>query len=154
MDHSVSKRSRKLKTIGRVIGFIILYLILSIGGCLFLIYYISNAVLCNNQIHQIVYSPDQAYKAVVFDRGCGVLGGPTAEVSVLRSLDPLPSTFGNVLDMEGFPEDAINKIEWTGNRSLSISIFYNTPSEIHKQKTRLKNLLTTIDIDYQASQYP
>jgi hypothetical protein len=103
--------------------------------------------LCNNRIAQELYSPDHKFKAVVYERDCGATTNFSTQISILRSSQALPRGNGNVLGMDGMPEDSISDIAWSGDRSLSI----NTAEgyAIFFQAKSFRWFLTGIDIDIQ-----
>lgn len=99
------------------------------------------------QISQVIYSPDHKFKAVIYERDCGATTNFSTQVSILRASQTLPRGNGNILDMDGMPEDSISDIAWSGDRSLSI----NTASEypIFFQAKSFRWFFTEIDIDIQ-----
>ncbi len=99
------------------------------------------------QISQVIYSPEYKFKAVIYERDCGATTNFSTQVSILRASQTLPRGNGNILDMDGMPEDSISDIAWSGDRSLSI----NTASEypIFFQAKSFRWFFTEIDIDIQ-----
>ncbi len=105
--------------------------------------------LCSNEIYQEVLSPDNAYKAVVFQRNCGATTDFSTQVSVLKASDTLPDRAGNVFIMDGPPEQTKIHVQWEADRSLSIT--YSPEYEVFRARKRLRDFLTVITIRYQQT---
>lgn len=76
--------------------------------------------LCENEIFKEVNSPDLEFKAVIFQRDCGATTGFSTQVSVMPISETLPNESGNVLIIEGHPNDTQLEINWVSNSELNI----------------------------------
>jgi hypothetical protein len=77
-------KSNAWKTVAIVIGITLSICLLSVSGGLLLLNFIFSGA-CGNQLYQEVLSPDNKYKAVVFQRDCGATTGFSTRVSILRA---------------------------------------------------------------------
>lgn len=105
---------------------------------------------CSAEVKQEVASPRGKWKAVVFDRTCGVLSSPQTGVSVLEpSLlpgDEYPNVFDVTYTGIRRPDEieailANVSVEWTSDSSLSIA--FDARARILYQVTRLWGLSVT-----------
>ena len=67
-------------------------LVLAAGG--FLLLRSFGKAMCGNEIFQEASSPDNSYKAVVFQRDCGATTGFSTQVSILGTNDELLNEAG------------------------------------------------------------
>jgi hypothetical protein len=103
--------------------------------------------LCGTEIFQEVYSPDNEYKAVVFQRDCGATTGFTTQISILKPSKDLPNQLGNVLVMDGHPDWTNVQVRWDTNRSVSVS--YSESYRVISQKEKYWYFLSSVDITYE-----
>ena len=94
----MSTNSKTAKSIVKVLGAILLILILVVGGCGFFLSSLFSG-MCGNEIFQEVYSPDNEYKAVVFQRDCGATTSFSTQISILKASAKLPDKSGKALFM-------------------------------------------------------
>ena len=133
--------SKTVKNIAKVLVAISLVLILIIGACGFLLSTLFGS-MCGNEISQEVYSPDNEYKVVVFQRDCGATTGFSTQISVLKASAELPNKAGNIFVMDGHPDWTGVKINWETNRLVSIS--YSGGYEIFEKNDTIRILFTMI----------
>ena len=139
---------KTVKSAVKVSGFIFLMLFIIIGGCEILFSSLFNG-MCGNEIFQEVYSPDNKYKAVVFQRDCGATTGFSTHISILRASAKLTDEAGNIFIMDGHPGWANIKINWETNRLVSISYSEDYKVLIKNDTTRI--LFTTIEVKYNST---
>jgi len=105
---------------------------------------------CSADVKKEVASPDGRWKAVVFNRSCGVLSSPQTGVSILEPSHVPGSEYPNVFDVTHSvllrPEeiDAVLdsvSVAWTSDSSISIE--YDARTTILYQVARLWGLVVT-----------
>jgi len=102
---------------------------------------------CENAESAEHRSPDGAWKAVVFERGCGATVGPNVQMSILPSSDRLPDGAGNtfVIDNNGGSSAQQSVyVDWTSNNSIRIT--YPSNARVSKQEKRVGK----VDVTYVA----
>ena len=104
--------------------------------------------MCGNEIFQEVYSPDNEYKAVVFQRDCGATTGFSTQISILKAPAKLPNESGNIFAMDGHPDWTEVKINWETNRLVSIG--YSEGYEVLNKKDTIRILFTLIEVKYKS----
>jgi hypothetical protein len=129
-----------------VIKFLAFNLIVLFACCSLFDWYFTE-LMCGTQIFQEVYSPDNDYKAVVFQRDCGATTGFTTQISILKASKELPNNIGNIFAMDGHPDWTNAQLHWDTNRSLSVS--YSESYRVFTQKETYWYLLSKVDIDYE-----
>ena len=104
---------------------------------------------CENQLLSEVLSPDQVYRAIIFQRSCGATTGFSTQVSVLEAMGTLPNKSGNIFvadtdrgkapsGMGGGPEI---KISWVSSRSIHLTyrknarVFFANPHVLEVSAT-------------------
>jgi hypothetical protein len=109
--------------------------LLAIGGAWFIhTTQISFNDGCKNQLLSEIPSPDQNYRAIVFQRDCGATTGFSTQVSVLKIGVTLPNESGNLFVADtnhgrapsgigGGPEV---KIYWVGSKSVHLTYHEHT----------------------------
>lgn len=80
----------------------------------------STSNMCANEINKEVNSPNQEFKAVIFQRDCGATTGFSTQVSVVSKSKALPNEGGNILVIGGHPNDTLLEINWLSNSELNI----------------------------------
>ena len=100
MDESKSSKPRI--GIAGILGIVLLSLAFRVAGCGLLVELVRRE-MCGSYVFEEAYSPDNTYKAVVFQRDCGATTGFSTRVSILRSSKELPNKPGNVFAMDGPP---------------------------------------------------
>lgn len=107
---------------------------------------------CSAAIIQEVPSPDQRWKAVVFNRSCGVLSSPQTGVSVLERPDSLGNHYPNVFNITapaGLPPTDLRavldsvSVSWTSDSSMSIR--FDGRATIFYQVVRLWGLVVNYE---------
>jgi hypothetical protein len=102
---------RIVKLAGR--GFALgLFLILVFG------YYVFTQV-CANTVIEEMFSPDNTWKVVIFERSCGSFTGNSTQISILKSDAQLQNDAGNIYVAEGYPEGYF--AEWLSDASVKVS---------------------------------
>jgi hypothetical protein len=139
--------SKTVKSVVKVLGTIFLILVLVIGGCEFFLSSLFNG-MCGNEIFQEVYSPDNEYKAIVFQRDCGATTGFSTQISILKASAKLPDKPGNIFTMDGHPDWTEVKINWETNRLVSIS--YSEDYEVFNKNDTIRILFTIIEVKYKS----
>lgn len=74
--------------------------------------------MCENDIKQIVKSPDNKMKAIIFSRDCGATTGFNRQISLLKHNENLEDIPGNVLRLDGEPNLIV---EWKNSNELIVS---------------------------------
>ena len=147
MVHSTrNERSKAIKTILKVLGATISILALGVICCGSLIWYVSSG-MCGNEIYQEIYSPDDEYKVVVFQRDCGATTGFSTQLSILNASDKLPNKSGNVFVIDGHPDWTNVQVKWDTDRAILIT--YSERFEVFLQKNKFRRFFETIKIEYQ-----
>ena len=102
--------------------------------------------MCGSEVYQTVYSPDQRFKAVVFQYECGATTGFSTQISILEAAAMLENEPGNVLGVDGHPDEIAPKLTWVSSDHLSVEL----PSGIavYKQLTEWGWFSDQIDITY------
>ena len=144
----MSIHSKTTKSIAKVAGALLLVLLLAIGGCAFFLSSLFSG-LCGNELFQEVYSPDHAYKAVVFQRDCGATTGFSTQVSILNAASPLPDEAGNVFVMDVHPDWTAVHIAWETERLVAIS--YADNYRILEKNETIRILFTQIEVAYRPT---
>ena len=136
--------------IGKII-FVIVLIIVLIVICYIAFLQISRNIMCGEEVLQEKYSPDHAYKVVVFEYDCGATTGFGTGVSIINGSEHWSSNFftwgGNIFSVDGHPDWTINNIYWKTNRSVKIN--YMDEFDINFKKTKIWIMFTTIKIEYQ-----
>ena len=120
-----------------------------IGGCGFLLWVFLH-MTCGNYPYQEIYSPDHAYKVVVFQMDCGATTGFSTQASILSASQDLANSSGNMFDIEGHPEVTQVKIEWRGNRRVAVT--YPGDRTVYYRHNRVRVRFTIFSIEYHPSQ--
>lgn len=139
--------SKTLKSVVKILGIILLILFLFIGGCELFSSLLFRG-MCGNEIFQEVYSPNNEYKAVVFQRDCGATTDFSTQISILKASAKLPDKSGNIFSMDGHPDWTKVKVNWETNRLVSIS--YSGNYEIFNKNDTIRTLFTTIEVKYNS----
>ena len=74
--------------------------------------------MCKNYIHQVNLSPDEKYKAVVFQRDCGATTEFNTQISIVGANNELDNDSGNIYVIEGPPEKIAPAVIWQSNSKL------------------------------------
>ena len=83
---------------------------------------------CRNEVLQMVASPNEGRKAVIFQRDCGATTGFSTQLSILRANDEFPKEPGNtfIADTDGGQAPAGKgggpevKVQWVGETELIV----------------------------------
>jgi len=100
----------------------------------------------SNTVIDEVYSPDNNYKAIIFERDAGATTGFSTQVSIISSKSSLPNSPGNVFISDtnhgsapsgkgGGPEVSIS---WVNSNEVIIS--YHSKARIFKEEGSIKNI--------------
>lgn len=84
------------------------------------LFYVSGGDLCSNVIHAELPSPDNKYKAVIFQRDCGATSGFSTQISIVKADKALPNDSGNIFVIKGHPETHAPELTWRSNQELLI----------------------------------
>lgn len=122
--------------------------VFALGACgpCYLLYQLSGGS-CGNEIFQEIYSPDNDYKVVVFQRDCGATTGFSTQISILKASQDLSNKGGNIFSMDGHPDWTDVQVKWDTDRALLIS--YSGPYKVFTQKETYWYFLSKVDIDYE-----
>lgn len=123
-----------------------LILLLCVGGWLLLDSF--GDAMCGNEVFQEVVSPDGRYKAVVFQRDCGVTTGFSTQISILRAEQELEDDPGNIFIMDGHPEWTHVAITWVDAETISIKYAFGY------EPFKSKNSYRGIHIEYVPNSGP
>lgn len=111
---------KSVKMISIVLGgLLLLVIVLVIGGCGLLSWFMAN-FFCGNDLMQEVYSPNNEYRVVVFQRDCGATTGWSSQISVLSSSTSLRGQTGNVFFAPGHPDWFSFKVKWEDDSHIVI----------------------------------
>lgn len=100
-------------------GLLLLALVLVIGGCGLLLWFMGN-FFCGNDLMQEVYSPNGENRIVVFERNCGATTGWSSQISVLSSRTSLRGQTGNIFFAPGHPDWFSFKVTWEDDSHIVI----------------------------------
>lgn len=89
--------------------------------------------LCGNDIYSVNVSPGNEYKAVIFQRDCGATTGFSTQLSIIDASSDLDNDAGNVLILDGHPDDVKLKVDWNSNNELVVNHLIS--GNEHKAKT-------------------
>lgn len=82
--------------------------------------------LCGNEIHSEHVSPDNDYKAVIFQRDCGATTGFSTQLSIIDANSDLGNDVaGNVLILDGHPDEILLKVTWKSKNELVVNHLVN-----------------------------
>ncbi len=77
--------------------------------------------MCGNEIYAEEYSPDNRYKAVVFQRDCGSTTGFSTQISIIKMNAALQNKSGNIFVARGHPDVHSPQLTWLSNTELLIN---------------------------------
>lgn len=75
---------------------------------------------CGHTIYAELASPDNRYKAIVFERNCGATTDFSTQISILPMTETLPNESGNIFVIAGHPDVHRVKLKWLSNTEISI----------------------------------
>jgi Family of unknown function (DUF5412) len=146
MEIASTKPSRR-NTVLAIFGIIICLLVLICGSCYLFVSVIANQ-LYGNEIFQEVYSPDNQYKAIAFQRDCGATTGFSTRVSILPATKSLNNSDENIFSMDGHPDWTEVKVSWENNHSVTIT--YLDGFKIFYKNDYYRHWFQVIHIQYQV----
>jgi hypothetical protein len=150
LDESKSTKQKVAMKIGKFV-IVILFIIILVVICRIAFFQILRNIMCGEEVLQEIYSPDHAYKVVVFEYDCGSTTGFGTGVSIIKASERWSSNYftwgGNIFSLDGHPDWTINNVYWKTNRSVKIN--YMDEFDIYFKKTKIWIMFTTIKIDYQ-----
>ena len=76
--------------------------------------------MCGNNPHKEYFSPNNEYKAVVFQRDCGATTGFSTQISIIEAGDSLSNESGNIYIITGHPEKVAPNLIWHSDNELQI----------------------------------
>jgi len=130
-----------IRTVIRIIGMAVVG-ILVCGISIFvwcgLLFWLFGDAICDTEIFQEVYSPDEKNKVVVYERNCGATTGFGTHISVFRYRTTLKKQPGNVFRANGHPDWFEIKVEWKDNKHLLIE--HNGKPIPSKAKERIRDI--------------
>jgi hypothetical protein len=68
--------------------------------------------LCGNDVWTEYPSPNGEYRAVIFQRDCGATTGFSTQVTILQRDNELPNRAGDILIIDGHPENVAPHANW------------------------------------------
>jgi len=95
-------------------------LIISVPVGLIGLFFYATSDMCGNYIHKEYLSPNNQYKAIVFQRDCGATTGFSTQVSIIRANDKLENESGDVFIIPGHPEKVAPDLDWANENELLI----------------------------------
>jgi len=82
--------------------------------------------LCANEIYSVHESPGNDCKAVIFQRDCGATTGFSTQLSIIDANSDLDNDVaGNVLILDGHPDDIQLKVAWKSKNELVVNHLVN-----------------------------
>ncbi|QBG37146.1 DUF5412 family protein [Litorilituus sediminis] len=96
-------------------------LALGILAVLAFLFFLLSANVCENQVFAEQLSPNKTYKAVLFQRDCGATTGFSSQVSLLNADSTLANESGNIMVVDGHPDNNAITLTWSSNDELVIS---------------------------------
>jgi hypothetical protein len=108
-----------MKTITHIPNVALLMVILITSGCSLMPAFADKSI-CRSETFQEVYSPNNEYKVVVYQRACGATTGFRTHISVLKSSAELGNQMGNVFQAEGYPDWFFIIVRWDDNHHITI----------------------------------
>jgi hypothetical protein len=102
--------------------------------------------MCGTEVYQTLYSPDKAFKAVVYQFDCGATTSFSTQVSLLKADAVIENEAGNVFSAKGHPKDAALEVKWVDSHHLSI----DTPSniEVYKRENEWGWFSDSVEVTY------
>ncbi|WP_333607767.1 DUF5412 family protein [Arsukibacterium sp.] len=85
-----------------------------------LLLYLSADGMCGNYIHTEVGSPDNRYKAVIFQRDCGATTDFSTQISIVKKNTELKNNSGNIFVVRCHPDSQAPELKWLSNTELLI----------------------------------
>jgi hypothetical protein len=127
--------------------FILAVVLTLVLGCCFAIYGIVT-LPCGNNVIDEVYSPDQEYKVVVFQSGCGVNSTDFMNVAILKSDQQLATSgrdlFPDLILTSDVRDIGEIQVIWKTNRSIQITCSYSNEMLEQKREFNLFNQIFTV----------
>ncbi|MCC5853421.1 MAG: hypothetical protein JJU30_11325 [Alkalimonas sp.] len=105
-----------MKTLIKIVVFVVVLPIALVG----VILHTMAGGMCANEVHAEIISPNQRYKAVIFQRDCGATTDFSTQISILKAEAKLPNKSGNIFVARGHPEHFPHPIRWLSNTELFI----------------------------------
>ncbi len=99
--------------------------------------------MCGNEIFSEVQSPDNKFRAVIFQRDCGATTGFSTQISLILAEDKLENEGGNIFIVDGHPNGRKIGITWQGPKKLVIN--NGSGLQPHKKESRYQG----VSIDYE-----
>lgn len=75
---------------------------------------------CSNHVAAEIASPNQNYKIVEFDRGCGATTGNSIQLSVIKSTDSLPDDAGNIFIADSTIRNKCVLASWINDKTILV----------------------------------
>lgn len=75
---------------------------------------------CGHTLYAELASPDNRYKAIVFERSCGATTDFSTQISILPMTETLPNESGNIFVIAGHPDVHRVKLKWLSNTEIFI----------------------------------
>jgi hypothetical protein len=92
--------------------------------------------LCENNLIEEKYSPDNKHKILIFKRNCGATTKESLQVELVSANTNITNdSVGNILVMDSGDKIFAN---WTTNDSLAI--FYRIDQEVYKKETEIQDI--------------
>lgn len=103
--------------------------------------------MCGNDLHKEYPSPNNHFKAVVFQRDCGATTGFSTQISIIDSSQQLDNESGNVYIINGHPDDVAPNLIWESNSELVIE---QLPSGSESHAATEWGLSNQVKVTYRA----
>ncbi len=103
--------------------------------------------LCSNTTIFAKYAPDNAYKAIVFERDCGATTAPSVQISLLPADEQLDNDTGNTFIADSVSSAKSDKdffdirVSWITKGKLNIEVA--SRARIFKNETQVNGILVS-----------
>lgn len=104
--------------------------------------------MCQNNIHETIISPNQKYKAIVFERNCGATTGFTTQISIIHMKNHLANDSGNIYVAKGHPNEISPRLKWIDNNHLYVD---NIKSKEEYKKENALSVSEHVKISYKSN---
>jgi len=111
-----------MSLIQKNIGIALWMILIGVVGMMFYGCHWLGNTMCGNYTHEEYPSPGGKWKAVVFQRDCGATTGFSTQISILSSSESLENDTGNILIIDGHPDDVAPSLNWITEQNLRINL--------------------------------
>ncbi len=85
---------------------------------------------CVNQVQQELFSPDQRYKAVLFERLCRAEPAVSSHISILVANGMLPDSEGNLFAATGAAKPADLQLQWQQQSAEQLQLTVSSQAQL------------------------